>query len=370
MNGSSTIGYDTRLVLREDGLTTFATEPFRGSGSQEGNLTMARADLLLNLVRAGTSGNQSLFKQTLEALIAEERAKNHTVLANNLARFLTENGRSHSDSSPITNRAQNFLTETVPNKSFSDLILSDAIRRVCLEFIEEHNRSDLLRSYGIEPRNRLLLVGPPGNGKTSFAEALAEGLMVPLFTVRYHAVIASYLGETGSRLRQMFEQVRTRNCVLFFDEFDAIAKERGDLHETGEIKRVVSSLLLEMDALPSYVVVVTATNHSELLDRAVWRRFQIRISLPKPGRREIDLWLNRFREKVKGTLSLPNATFSKKLVGLSYAELEDFGNSILRRYILSQPNSNVDQIFKNCLKEMELRSRVAPSKARVVSNGR
>ncbi len=77
----------------------------------------------------------------------------------------------------------------------------------------------------MEPRNRVLLVGPPGNGKTSYAEALAEGLLVPLFTVRYHAVIASYLGETGLRLRQMFEEVRTRRCVLFFDQFDAITKK-------------------------------------------------------------------------------------------------------------------------------------------------
>src|SRR3712207_6872521 len=95
-------------------------------------------------------------------------------------------------------------------------------------------------------------------------------------------MIGSYLGETAGRLKRVFEYARTTPCVLFFDEFDTIGKERGDVHETGEIKRVVSSLLLQIDALPSYVTVVVASNHPELLDRAVWRRFQLRLYLPPP----------------------------------------------------------------------------------------
>jgi SpoVK/Ycf46/Vps4 family AAA+-type ATPase len=164
------------------------------------------------------------------------------------------------------------------------------------------------------------------------------------------------------RLRQMFDQVRTRRCVLFFDEFDAVAKERGDLHETGEIKRVVSSLLLEMDALPSYVVAVTATNHPELLDRAVWRRFQVRLCLPKPGRKEIAIWLTRFRGQVKEKLPLSDAALSRSLDGLSYAELEEFGNDIRRRLILSQPSASLARIVKQTLTQWEIRSAARPTK--------
>lgn len=126
------------------------------------------------------------------------------------------------------------------------------------------------------------MTGEPGNGKTSLAEGIAHALAVPLVVARYDGLIASYLGETSSRLAKLFDYVRTRACVLFFDEFDTVGKERGDAHETGEIKRVVSSLLLQIDSLPSHVVVVTATNHPELLDRAVWRRFQLRLELPPP----------------------------------------------------------------------------------------
>jgi SpoVK/Ycf46/Vps4 family AAA+-type ATPase len=235
------------------------------------------------------------------------------------------------------------------------LILAEKTRALCTELIEEHQRADLLRSFNLEPRNKILLVGPPGNGKTSLAEALAESLMVPLLVVRYHAVIGSFLGETAVRLRNMFDHVRTRRCVLFLDEFETLAKERGDIHETGEIKRVVSSLLLEMDALPSYVVIVTATNHPELLDRAVWRRFQIRIPLPKPGKAQVQQWLQRFEKRAKQPLGFSMSVLSNKLAGLSFAELEDFGNDVFRKHVLSRPGSKLRDFVSNTLVQWRLR---------------
>ena len=166
----------------------------------------------------------------------------------------------------------------------SDLVLPEFVRKLCDDLVEEQLRADLLRSYGLELRHKILLVGAPGNGKTSLAEAIAESLMIPFLTIRYEQLIGSYLGETASRLGQLFDYARTRPCVLFFDEFETLGKERGDTHETGEIKRVVSSLLLQIDSLPSYVVVIAATNHDDLLDKAAWRRFQIRVELPSPTR--------------------------------------------------------------------------------------
>ena len=115
---------------------------------------------------------------------------------------------------------QNLFVEKIPQKRLDHLILPDTVRSVCQDLISEQNRADLLRSYGIEPRNRLLLIGPPGNGKTSLAEAIAESLMIPLLTVRYESIIGSYLGETASRLSKLFEYAKTRECVLFFDEFE------------------------------------------------------------------------------------------------------------------------------------------------------
>ena len=224
---------------------------------------MARADLLLKLVRAGAKGDPALFRESLEALVAEERAKQHHILADRLAAHLHTGGpRNFNASAPSTRRnspGTDLFHAISPERRIGDLVLPDSVVSACGELVEEFRRSDLLRAHNLEPRHRVLLTGPPGNGKTSLAEALATELAVPLFAVRYESVIASYLGETAVRLSRLFDEVRTRRCLLFFDEFDVVGKERGDIHETGEIKRVVSSLLLQIDDLPSHVVVVTAT---------------------------------------------------------------------------------------------------------------
>ena len=112
------------------------------------------------------------------------------------------------------------------------------------------------------------------------------------------------------RLRRLMDFVSTRRCVLFFDEFETIGKERGDIHETGEIKRVVSSFLLQMDQLPSYVTIIGATNHPELLDKASWRRFQIRMTLPMPTRANISLWIDKFQASHKVNFGYSSETIA------------------------------------------------------------
>lgn len=318
---------------------------------------MARADLLVKLVKAGSNGDKALFTKVVESLIAEEKAKQHHVVANQLEDILRSNRNSLSHiaevkRSPLNDKLENFLFRIYPKKSLEDIVLSRENRTIINELIQEHHRSDLLRSYNLEPRNRIMLAGEPGNGKTSLAEAISQSLMVPFYVIRYDGIIGSYLGETASRLKAMFDFIRTQECVLFFDEFDAIGKERGDIHETGEIKRVVSSLLLQIDRLPSYVVVVAATNHPELLDRAVWRRFQIRLELSKPNRIMIENWLKRFESQVKYTLQHPHKTIAAKLEGLSFAEIEEFVLDIQRKYILSLPDVNVKKIVDESLSQL------------------
>jgi len=319
---------------------------------------MPRSDLLLNLAKAGSQGDQVGVRRTLEAIVADERGRQHHVVADRLSELLSgsENegtiarGPIESSSSP--------LLEIVPRKSFQDLVLPPDVRQASGELVEEQHRSDLLRSHGIEPRNRILLVGEPGNGKTSLAEALAGELSVPLLVVRYEAIVGSYLGETAVRLARLFDRVRARRCVLFFDEFDAIGKERGDKHETGEIKRVVSSLLLNVDALPSYVVTVAATNHPELLDRAIWRRFQLRLELPKPTAREIKEWLIRFEATLGTNLGLQAKGVADKLKGLSYAELDELCTDMQRRIVLAGPAPDLKKVVSSRLAQWRARAAV------------
>lgn len=297
---------------------------------------MARGDLLLALVQSGAGGDDLAFRRAAEALIAEENAKKHGVLASQLAEALSRRKTLGSTVSPLSRPQESvgLLHETEPMRRLTELVLPSAVRQSVADLIEEHHRRDLLRSHGVEPRHRVLVEGPPGSGKTTLAEAIATEVAVPLLTVRYEGLIGSFLGETASRLDALFSAVRTRPCVLFFDEFDAVAKERGDTHETGEIKRVVSSLLLQVDRLPSHVIVVAATNHAELLDRAVWRRMQIRLSLPKATREGKVEWLRAWSARTGVTFGKSERTIADRLRDVSYAELEDFASDVQRRQIL------------------------------------
>jgi SpoVK/Ycf46/Vps4 family AAA+-type ATPase len=288
-------------------------------------------------------------------LAAQERAKRHNVLADRLEESLRPDTGTIAQHPDDDEKIPQLLVETAPRRPLGDLILPTAVAAACGEIVEEQHRADILRSYGVEPRHRILLAGPPGNGKTSLAEALAEALVEPLFTVRYEGVIGSFLGETAQRLRQVFDYVATRRCLLFFDEFDAVAKERGDVHETGEIKRVVSSLLLQMDALPSHVTVVVASNHPELLDRAVWRRFQLRLEPPAPTPALIEEWFRRLQARLDTPMGHTPRSLAMKLKGLSFSEVEDFAEDVMRRYVLALPDADLKSITASRLAQWAAR---------------
>jgi SpoVK/Ycf46/Vps4 family AAA+-type ATPase len=323
---------------------------------------MARSDLLISLVRAASSGDQAGVRSSAEALAAEERSKNHHILADRLERALTNVTVSSSSllsqRDAVGNQSREAIIEVQPQLRMDQLLLPLPVSESGRQLIEEHARADVLRSHGYEPRHRVLLSGPPGNGKTSYAEAIAEGLALPLFVVRYDALIGSYLGETNARLRKLFDYVRTRPCVLFFDEFDAIGKERGDTHETGEIKRVVSFLLMQLDQLPSYVIVMAATNHAELLDRAVWRRFQMRLSFPAPDRKSVKCLLDRIISRWPNVPAMPVTAIAANLGAVNYSEVVDFCQNVRRRHILGLGGVGIDAALNH---ELELWSaRVRP----------
>lgn len=319
---------------------------------------MARSDLLLALVSSGAGGDELAFRRAAEALIAEENAKKHGVLASQLADALSRK-RAHGSTVSQLSRARTdpgLFHETEPTSRLMDLVLPATVRQATSDVIEEHHRRDLLRSHGVEPRHRLLLEGPPGSGKTTLAESIATEIAVPLLTVRYESLIGSFLGETASRLDALFAAVRVRPCVLFFDEFDVVAKERGDTHETGEIKRVVSSLLLQVDRLPSHVIVVAATNHAELLDRAVWRRMQVRLSLPRASREGKIEWLRAWSERTGVSFGKSERTVAERLRDVSYAELADFAEDVRRRQILDGFDSEPAEVTDRLLKAWALRA--------------
>ncbi|MCF6219219.1 MAG: ATP-binding protein [Gammaproteobacteria bacterium] len=325
---------------------------------------MAQADTLVELVKAASSGDQQLFRRAAESLIQEERSKGHRIFADRLVKSLqytspfqqrAVGSKTTSNDGAVTN---DLIFEISPQRTLDSLVLTEKIRAQLDEMIEEQHRAELLHAHNLSPRHRVLLAGPPGNGKTTLAEALATELMVPMIVVRYETLIGSYLGETSARLKKLIDYAKTQRCVLFFDEFETLGKERGDIHETGEIKRVVSSLLLQMDELPDYVIVVAASNHPELLDRAVWRRFQLRIELPTPTRAQLSHFIDSIGMHSQVSFGLAAETIAKRLLGSNFSEVEEFCLAVVRRAVLDQKTNNAKAITQ--LKLEQWRDRLKP----------
>jgi SpoVK/Ycf46/Vps4 family AAA+-type ATPase len=168
------------------------------------------------------------------------------------------------------------------NVSLEQVILSDNVKLVISEFLEEQRFNEKYIDAGLEPRNKAMLIGPPGNGKTEVTKAIANFMKVPLYYVRYDELVSKMPGETQKRLNRVFNFAKTHRCLLFFDEIDAIGKDRAGEGQTGEMQSVVSTLLVQLEDVPPHVMVLAATNHPEMIDKAMWRRFHIRVDLPNP----------------------------------------------------------------------------------------
>lgn len=161
-----------------------------------------------------------------------------------------------------------------------------------IKVIQERNLEDQLINNGLSPTRSTLFVGEPGVGKTLAAKWISSKLQRPLLTLDLAAVMSSYLGKTGNNIRAVLDYAKKNHCILLLDEFDAIAKKRGDDSEVGELKRLVTVLLQEIDEWPATGLLIAATNHEELLDPAVWRRFDRIIKFPKPSCQDLQYTIN------------------------------------------------------------------------------
>lgn len=323
---------------------------------------MAQADLLVNILKTATSGDQVAMRKYAEELIQNERNKGHRILAERLTKALRPNSvqqKRFLHMQPNNNHSQSkdLIYQIDPTRKLDDLVLASDTRNQVMEVVREQYRADVLHAHNLRACNRLLFTGPPGNGKTALAEALAYELMYPLIVIRYEALIGSYLGETASRLKNVIDYAKTVRCVLFLDEFETLGKDRGDTHETGEIKRVVSSLLLQLDDLPDYVVVAAASNHPELLDKAVWRRFQVRLALPMPTFKQLAGFVSSIEKRCAIKFGIAPATLAKHLQGINFSEAEEFCLSVVRQAVLEMTTDNAKHIVNLKLKQWNNRTK-------------
>ena len=218
--------------------------------------------------------------------------------------------------------------------ALDDLIVGDSVRERLAAVIDENKAYKDLLHYGLRPTNRILLCGPPGTGKTLTAKVLASAMGYRLVHVVFDSVVAPYLGETASNLRKIFEFVGTGKYVALFDEFDIVGKSRDDPNEHGEIRRLVNNFMLMIDDFKGPGIILAATNHHRLLDRAVWRRFDdvILYDMPDAGRRR-DLFA-RYLRVLRWDGDLPLGELAEETAGFSAAGVARTCEEALRRAVV------------------------------------
>lgn len=244
-----------------------------------------------------------------------------------------------------------------PSEFDQKLIFQSTVHNQLINFIEGIKHKEKIIKYGVDVQNSLILYGPPGCGKTSAAIFMANELQLPIVTARLDSMVSSLLGSTAKNIKKVFSYANDKPCILFLDEFDAIAKARDDSHELGELKRVVNSLLQNIDTFIGNNILIAATNHHELLDNAVWRRFSETIFIGSPGIDEtkelIILYIkdypNDFIDDSKKVNSL-----AELLRGISPSEIKNLCSTSIKNNIIRNEDSLTYQEFLYnvfCLKQ-------------------
>lgn len=324
---------------------------------------MASGKLLRQLIKTGAEGNYDAFRQVSEEVIREERGKHHHLLANDLEKILY--GRSKTT---ITRHAS--LIERLPMdrernlpllqikeplKRLEDVVLSDDNSSLMDELLQEHHRAELLKTSGLYPSDKLMFCGPPGCGKTLTAEVLASELGLPLAIVRIDSVISSYLGETASNLRQVFDFISSIPMVVLFDEFDALAKERSDEADHGELKRVVNAFLQMLDAYDGKSLMVAATNHERILDSAVWRRFDEVLIFEPPNLEQLRRLLSIKLRGLRREFEIEGARIAGLFKGMSHADVERVLRRSAKDMILSGKEFLSERHLKTAIRREDAR---------------
>ena len=315
-----------------------------------------KAELVENLIVAHCSGSEQQFSEALNTLIKDEEKKGNIPTATRFRKAYDQNQKKKSEG-PVSDHAVgssavffSSASQTVAPRDkdsllelyeivYSETTLDEVIlpgnqKTIIQQFVDEQNNAANLKKHNIPAANRLLLCGPPGCGKTMTAYAIGNALNLPIAYVRLDGLVSSYLGQTSTNLRKVFDSVKNQRIILFLDEFDAIAKKRDDTNELGELKRVVTTLLQNFDNLPSNVILIAATNHEHLLDPAIWRRFNFTITLDLPALEQRKALIQNGLSKYDINAKIDIGAIAKVTEGMSGALIEELMLAAAKRFLI------------------------------------
>lgn len=322
---------------------------------------VARSDLIKAMFATYSQGDHAGFQRAAREVIDDERRKRHVLLADELEGLLEDGGAptplNVATLQPLPRGRDEIPLVHIraPERTLDDVVLRSETRAVVEELVREFRSASILHAHGLRPRSRGLFVGPPGTGKSLTAEALAGELGLPLITIDIATVVSSYLGETSRNLSSIFEFCARGSWVVLFDEFDALAKERADDSEHGELKRVVTAFLQLLDGFQGRSLLLAASNHPGLMDDAVWRRFDEVLEFGLPTQVEI---VQLTQMKLRATRHrLPLRELARAMKGFSHAEVEMVCRDALRRSVLEEHGVVKAGDFEQAIERMAERRR-------------
>lgn len=334
---------------------------------------MPPARQILEIVRSHVEGDDERFRTAALQLAANEARHGHTEFARQIQQLVDELRRTRfrtegqSSRSVLFGRPQGELAGLLelvqPTFGLSRLVLAKPIERRLKRVLKEQKEFGRLREHGLSPRRRILLLGPPGCGKTMTAYALAHELGLPLFIVRLDALFTKYLGETASKLRQVFDSAEQQRAVFLFDEFDSLGLARGSQHDVAEMRRVLNSFLVFIDNLRGHSVVVAASNHPQALDPALFRRFDDIIEYSMPNRHELE---ELFRQRLasENTKGLEWSKVLTRAKGLSFAEATRIADDAVKERLIEHKNGITTDLMLAAIADRMKQRRKRQSRAR------
>jgi SpoVK/Ycf46/Vps4 family AAA+-type ATPase len=299
---------------------------------------MASSTQIKALMQSHIDKDDDRFLSIALQVAAHEARNGHGKLAQELKLLIDKAKKISLSNLPVSissgvKDSTGLLTTSHPKLRFNDLIVSSNVKDRLDRLVKEQKHLSTLKNHGLSPRRKLLLAGKPGTGKTYTASVLAGELGFPLFEVRLDAVITKYLGESSTKLRQIFDAIREVRGVYFFDEFDALGSHRGSTNDVGEARRILNSFLQMIEQDESNSVIVCATNHIEALDHALFRRFDDVIRYELPSENEIiALFKSRLRTYV--AKNFPWKKLAHLSDGLSNAEVTLVANDATKEMLI------------------------------------
>lgn len=305
---------------------------------------MASSEQIRALLQSYSEGDDTRFLSVAMQVAAGEARKGHAEFSAELRRMIEKAKERvqprQTVGQPIpfasaTGELGELLAVHHPQTRIQDMVLTPSLRSKLERIVEEHRQMAMLKGHNLRIRQRLLLSGPPGCGKTMTAHALAGELGFPLFVVRLDALMTKFLGETGAKLRMIFDAMERVRAIYLFDEFDSIGMERGSATDVGEMRRILNSFLMMLENYQGTSTVIAATNHGHTLDPALFRRFDDLLEYPLPSQALLETAIQRRLAGVPGKVRVSAARAAAAAQGLSFAEVTRAVDESIKTLLLS-----------------------------------